>query len=129
MLFKPGLIEQILANRKTQTRRVLKPGEHWGFSTLPSIAGYYVQDTNKRRKWRVGQDYAVCPGRGKHQVARILITDIHAESLIDITEGDAILEGFECRADFIAAWDTINPKAPFSSNPAVWVIDFRLKAS
>jgi len=75
----------------------------------------------------VGRDYAVCPGRGKHQVARIVFDNIRKQSLTAITEDDAIAEGFESRDAFIAAWNTINPKTPFERNPAVWVIDFTLK--
>ena len=134
MLFKPGLIKQIMVGHKTQTRRVLKPGEYhnWDapycreFDLDSGILEIY--HANKRLKWIVGRDYAVCPGRGQHQVARIVFDNIRQQSLVAITEADAIAEGFEDRDAFIVAWNTINPKTPFESNPAVWVIDFTLKS-
>jgi hypothetical protein len=53
-----------------------------------------------RPQWRVGQTYAVCPGRGKKGVARILITGIRAESASLISDADAIAEGFDSREAF-----------------------------
>ena len=69
MLFKPEMIDAIVAGKKTQTRRIVRPGEYQRY--LPSltfanqaviaqrgIAGHFT-------KWEVGRSYAVQPGRGK----------------------------------------------------------------
>jgi len=79
--FKPEMVEQIEAGQKTQTRRPVNfdnPRSHY------ANAGTF---------FKVGQEYAVCPGRGKPAVARIRMTDIRRETFRDITEDDAIAEG------------------------------------
>jgi len=46
-----------------------------------------------RTKWRVGNTYAVQPGRGKCGVARIRVTGIRRERLQSISKNDALAEG------------------------------------
>jgi hypothetical protein len=77
MIYEPENITAIVEGRKGQSRRVYKLGEtawskldncvvtaqgrletHW--ETI-----HYVLDTSGRVKWRVGNTYAVQPGRGK----------------------------------------------------------------
>jgi hypothetical protein len=65
------------------------------------------------------------------------ITNVKVERLRDITEEDAIKEGvkigsssmghiFTAREHFEGLWDFINGKKyPWSSNPFVWVIEFK----
>lgn len=57
-------VEDILANKKTQTRRLVKEKDmDYGLwdSKIPTVF------TNKGKiKWQVGKDYAVQLGRGKH---------------------------------------------------------------
>lgn len=76
MLFTPEHIQMIAEGRKTQTRRVCKPGDElrqWDVDT-PMV--YHIDDGwcghegpepacyPGRVKWRVGGTYAVQPGRG-----------------------------------------------------------------
>lgn len=87
MLFKPSLIEKIIRDEKTQTRRLVKPGQgkkvkvnnkeyiHQNVPIGPGtdlfIPGEEIIEVfskNEKIKWRVGQDYAVQPGRGKKGV-------------------------------------------------------------
>jgi hypothetical protein len=77
MIFKPGLIDAILSGQKTQTRRLVKPGEEailWrmgseGDYTLREVAALHARpDASGLRvysKWQVGRDYAVVPKRGQ----------------------------------------------------------------
>lgn len=66
------------------------------------------------------------------------VTGVRVERLQDISEEDASAEGVEMydsatgdvfygpRDAFMALWETINGKrAPWASNPWVWVIEFR----
>lgn len=77
--------EKVLSGEKTQTRRLKKPGQ-------------------KRSVYKVGQTYAVQPGRGKKAVARIRITDIWEEDVRRISEKDVLAEGFLERRDFLGVW-------------------------
>lgn len=79
MIFKPELIDAILAGRKTQTRRLVKPGEYLicadsygeGYGDGPAIEVTSLRDRPDKyemtnySKWVVGRTYAVVPKRGK----------------------------------------------------------------
>ena len=67
-------VEAVLNGTKTQTRRVVKENQDLWFDE-----GNYVVYENGRAKYRVGNTYAVQPGRCKKAVARIRITDIRQE--------------------------------------------------
>lgn len=140
MIFTPDNVQKILAGEKTQTRRIVKSGEeliHPGFGdTVLAVSQDYLFGRNK---WTVGHDYAVCPGRGKHQVARIRILAIRRERLQNITFDEAYAELGLSRyafADwyhdivgyFAQIWDSINaaPGTRWEDNPEVWVLEFEL---
>lgn len=54
------------------------------------------------------------------------ITDIGFERLQEITEADAIAEGFVGGLqDFVCIWATINGKDSWDQNPWVWVVKFK----
>lgn len=111
MIFRPESVEKILAGTKTQTRRVAK-----------DVCRY-----------RVGQAYSVQPGRGKNEVARVLVNAIRREKLIDMTPQDLVAEGFiarldspsridEARARFINVWTQLH--GSYNAQQLVDVIDF-----
>lgn len=111
MNFKPELVEKILAGEKTQTRRFTAP--------------------NPRSPWyeggcalKVGSDYALCPGRGKHQVARIRVTEVRRELTDDVGELEARAEGFLSLQAFMEYWERLHGK--FELGVPVWVISFEL---
>jgi len=142
MLFKPVLIDAIEADNKTQTRRVVKDGEYAIYSPQGDIVAIRTRLRNgkTRLKWRVGRTYAICPGRGKSQVGRFLLTGIRREGLQDISDYDALAEGVEWgeplklvngtvfrarpRVQFGLLWETINGPQSWHDNPAVWVLEF-----
>lgn len=143
MNFKPVLIQAIVDGHKTETRRIVKPNE-----TI-SDDGCIVYDKRGRVKWRVGQVYRICPGRGKKGVARIEIVSLKKSPVKAMTVGDALAEGIK-RVDlmgrsaytsgmgdggfypfalhaFMSLWNSINKGKGqrWEDNPMVWVVQFR----
>jgi hypothetical protein len=103
ILFKPEHVAPILSGRKTQTRRM----------------------GNKR--WNVG---AVHQARTRmldadSTFAHLCIRDVRREVLRQITETDAWAEGYETRADYLAAFRRINRNPPGEQLKFyVWVVEF-----
>lgn len=85
MIFRPELARLILAGKKTQTRRIIKPDED-------------------ECRYQPGRTYAVQPGRGKEEIGRIAVTAVRDELLDSITFEDAREEGFRTRAEFARYW-------------------------
>lgn len=114
-------LDQVLREKKSQTRRVIKAGEEFaraGASPCVVVAG-------KRTVYQVGKSYAVQPGRGKKAVARIVLTGIRREPVGAISPADARAEGFTSREAFLTTWRSIHgAKADLSCE--VWVLEFRL---
>lgn len=129
MIFRQ--IPEMLKGIKTQTRRVVKPGEASHRSPWGEIE--YVS-TNGKRKWGLWFDYAVQPKRGARTYIheghplRIVITGIRLEHLHDITEDDAQAEGVPDRAEYERLWRSINKTrgTRWDDNPLVYVLTFRL---
>lgn len=93
MIFRPALHRAIIAGRKTQTRRPVKPGQ-------------------TRCRYEPGRTYAIQPGRGQPSDGhRIHILDVHQEHLGDITFTDARAEGFKTTQDFKTYWVQLHDKA------------------
>lgn len=65
MYFKPEMITAIVEGRKTQTRRVCKPGEEISGERFDLHGIHILSVSNGRIKWELDRTYAVCPGRGK----------------------------------------------------------------
>lgn len=160
MIFTPEHCELIKQELKTHTRRLKYPHHHFavgnqlGMKTIPDRVYERFSRYHSRLKWEVGRTYAVCPGRGKHQVARIRLLGIRDERIQDISYDDIRAEGIKrtgpapietaylmtgttdiselkfhlFRAEFAALWDGINKKAGkfWSDNPEIWVLAFEL---
>ena len=120
MIFQHTLTNILLEN-KTQTRRLIKPDETVVRGSYNKISAIIK---NGRTKWEVGNTYAVQPGRGKSEVARILITKINSEHILRISTTSAINEGFCSRQDFLQAWRKIHGENAFDLR--VWVLTFEL---
>ena len=139
MQFTRENAEMVMAGRKTQTRRPVKAwwtvnDRDWhqlpGYGQRGSLDAVIdctvsIFPTEKHRiKWQVGKDYAVQPGRGKHAIGRMCITNIRQERAGDISEADAIAEGFDGVQGFIDIWTALYGK--WTPEQAVWVLDFEL---
>lgn len=132
MIFRQ--IDEILDGRKTQTRRVCKPGETCKRYIDDTI--WCVRTPSNRTKWERGHTYAIQPKRGQPglKTHRIRITALRQERLGAITEDDAKAEGCPDGEDFpywwyMGLWDEINGKGSHESNPLVWVIEFECVAA
>lgn len=108
MIFQ-HMLDQVLDGTKTQTRRLVKPGQVWDSGMI--FSGERVTPI-----YRPGQTLAVCPGRGKKQVARIRVLDLKHEDVRSISVEDAKAEGW-----------TYRPLQPYTADPVLWYL--RLWAS
>ena len=99
--FYPHNIEKIVKGNKTQTRRLYK------FD--PSLCPY----------GKVGDILAI----EEDSTTLIRITDVSLSSLEEITNKDAIKEGYKNKEQFLRGkWATEQTKT--YGNPIVWVISF-----
>lgn len=138
--------KQVLDGSKTQTRRLVKPGEYYcphreyipGEQSSALAHVFTMKDgAVSRFVYLEGHTYAVQPGRGQKAVGRIKITGIRRERLQGISEADAHAEGWvrpyfgegrnivEAYADL---WDSIHtkPGTRWEDSPDVWVLSFEL---
>jgi len=116
MLFKRDLAVKIAKGEKTQTRRIVKPNEHYD-DVVETV------DTGDKRKWVTWRTYGAQITRGGYSLNKFVLEGIRRERACDITEQDAIAEGFTGRDDFFKAWEAINGKCTLDSD--VWVLDFK----
>lgn len=121
MIFSHTL-DLVLAKSKSQTRRVKKPHESFDDEGCTVEA---ITPKGRRKVYEVGKIYAVQPGRAKKAVAHIKLIGIREEIVGDISEADAIAEGFESRAAFFEAWRAIHG-AKADLQAWVWVLEFEL---
>jgi hypothetical protein len=122
MIFQYTLT-QVVNCTKTQTRRVVSENElaiRTRYNQIDSVV------CNGRTKWKVGSTYAVQPGRGQSQVARIRLVKINSERVSRISHSDALAEGFTGRQDFLRTWSSIHGMNSFDRR--VWVLKFELIA-
>ncbi len=112
---------QVVTRRKTATRRVIGPNERARRGRYNRIVAV---EHGGRVKWRVGATYAVQPGRGRKQIARIRLTRITRQKLTRISTAEACAEGFANRAEFLRTWQQIHGARGLDQR--VWVLEFEL---
>jgi len=111
MIFKPEHKEMILNGTKTATRRAWK-------KPMVKVGGIY-----KCKLKMLSKDY----------FAKIEVTKLYKQRLYDMTEGDAIKEGYDCIRSFEKIWIEINGNwnsritGNWNGNQEVYVIEFKLK--
>lgn len=115
--------EQVIAGKKTQTRRIVKPNEVARYDD----SGRIHQVLSKGRvKWQVGKAYGVQPHRTASSIARIYLTGIRQENIAEVSATDAIAEGSANREDYLQLWRHIHGDS--GQNVLVWVLEFALVA-
>jgi hypothetical protein len=113
MNFKPELADQVMAGKKTVTRRLVSdnPRSPW------SSEGCAL---------KVARAYAVCPGRGKNQIGKIAIVSVRRErdfSPVRIGLAEARREGFASMTGFRSTWHSLHGNLDAVD---VWRIEFRV---
>ena len=133
----PVLCENIPDDWKDRVRDI--------WATLSAADNYQIEGAARDRKWRP----AIFLPRWASRLTLEVIS-VRVERLQEIAEADAIAEGIAARCElhncsslcgcasciedgcqtatsqFACLWDSINAKrAPWSSNPWVWVVGFR----
>ena len=105
--FKPELAAKVMDGSKVVTRRLVSdnPDSPWWRETC----GY-----------RVGQDVAICPGRGKHAIGRARIVSVERMRLGIVCGDEARAEGFDGSVAFGIAWSQINGR--YDRDALVWRI-------
>jgi hypothetical protein len=111
VIFRPDLAAKVMAGEKTVTRRLVSdnPRSPWWCEKCGLV---------------VGNDYAVCPGRGKHAIGRIEVTRVDRMRLGWISHAESLREGFGSRSEFYTAWDAIN--GAHDVRTLVWRVEFRV---
>lgn len=131
ILFSAPMVRAILDGKKTMTRRIYKPrfdkwqvGDRlWVRETYTRIHGRAVYAATcdiESYRWRPS---IFMPRR----FSRILleITELKRELLRDVSEADALREGFENNREFIDYFEKINPEMK-GQNPEVVAIGFKV---
>jgi len=109
--FRPELAARVMTGEKTVTRRLV--------SDNPRSPWYW-----ERCALKVGCDYAVCPGRGKTAIGRVLVTHVELRRLGHVHAAEAAREGFPSPADFEDAFAGIN--GSYNPDAKVWRIEFEV---
>jgi hypothetical protein len=110
MNFRPELASAVRGGGKTVTRRLVSdnPRSPWW---------------RERCGLRVDHSYAVCPGRGKDSIGRVVVTDVRREQLGRLDVDEAKREGFFTVEAFEEAFTGINGK--YDPAALVWRVEFR----
>ena len=116
MNFQPELAAKVMAGEKTVTRRIVSdnPRSPWWREKCSLVVGR-------------PSGYAVCPGRGKNAIGRVVIVSVDSIILDWMTTAEAQREGFADLSAFARAWEAINGSFDIGSD--VWRIEFRLQGA
>jgi hypothetical protein len=109
MIFRAELCDLVLEGRKTATRRLKsdKPKSPWW---------------RERCRYKVGQRFAVQPGRSAFGEGLATVRAVYPQRLGDVTDDQAYEEGFADLAEFEEAFRKIN--GALNVDQVVWVVEF-----
>lgn len=137
ILFSGPMVRAIIEGRKTQTRRIVRPGQDvcpygvpgdrlWVRETFSRDGASVICRADGDRegvKWRP----SIFMRRAESRLT-LQVVATRRESLHGITESDARSEGLRDRHTFSVGWDSINGRrGPWHENPLVWVVLFSLE--
>ncbi len=91
MIFTPYHVALILARKKWETRR-------------PE----FDRKGRRRREYEAGRVYAVQPGRAMPAVGHVEITDARRQLVREVSQADAVAEGYESVLEFLGALAAVN---------------------
>lgn len=109
-------IDKVLSGEKTQTRRIVKPGDVRVCVEMPFGGWQPVKITGIGKynqpiiRWEIGKTYAVQGGRKHKARGRIRVTDLRIEDVRNISEADVKAEGFRDRFHFMQTWTAMHDK-------------------
>lgn len=112
MNFRPELAAAVMAGQKTVTRRLV--------SDNPRSPWY-----RERCGFRIGQRFAVCPGRGKTNIGHAIVNDVERQLLGRLDDDEARREGFDSANAFETAFIAIN--GDYDRAVEVWRISFEVE--
>ncbi len=143
--FSDEMLSVVIGGRKTQTRRPMNPQPKLTESNLP--ADGYTLSEQACAAWRAGFIDDDCPygqvgdvipfaDKDGNIKGEIEIVDVWLQQVQEISQEDALAEGFEGYDDdvsggvspyseFSQAWVDIYGKDSWRENPWVWVIEFK----
>jgi hypothetical protein len=112
MIFQPALAERVMSGEKTVTRRLCNHENH--------RSPWWVGGCG----YRVGQRFAVNPGRGKFNIGHARVVAVERVGLEHLDDDEARREGFANAAEFEQALASIN--GGYVLGTSVWRIEFEL---
>lgn len=142
--FNDAMLSAVMEGRKTQTRRPIKPQPRITEEILRKLGTWqegYTLSQQTCAAWRHGFIDDNCPyGQAGDIInfadndgnikGKIEITDVWIQQVNDISESDAVAEGFDGKlnahtSDFAAIWIAIYGIDSWVNNEWVWVIEFK----
>jgi hypothetical protein len=142
--FNNEMLQAILDDEKTQTRRLIKPQPEITEQELRNLGAWANGLTSSERvnaAWQAGFIGVPCPygeigdiinftDKDGNIKGELEITNVRVERVQEISESDALFEGFEhyhysATRAFSLVWVDIYSEESWNANPWVWVIEFR----
>lgn len=100
ILFKKEHEKMILSGRKTQTRRIGK------------------------KRWKIGSTHQARLNFKDPYFAKLLITNVYLEKLVDISDEDVYNEGYDSKEEYFNVFRNLNGDIDLDSE--IWVVCFKV---